>query len=208
MIDFGTLPPPALMDDLDRMFLAQHHLLLGAIHAELDETVEAAEITAKASPFATQLFDDRGVAGYDYLLIARVSNNPNVVTDALHQALQKLENGHADPACRYNLACTLSKMSDFTPDAEKDKLVKRATELLTAVVDYLKKGPVEPQIEAIRADPFLRAVVSQPVVKKALDSFVWDPYVVRPDIPLESLWHFGIPLKRYHFTRLNGDNRR
>jgi len=71
----------------------------------------------------------------------------------------------------------------------------------------MKTDPIEPEIEAIGRDAFLKAVVDQQQVRNKLDSFKWDGKIGLQRRSSAVTWHFGIPVKRVQFTRLNGDDR-
>lgn len=207
VIDYGPLPPESLMEDEDRDFLSRHHLLLAGILAEQGDTSAAARMISSAKPFATNLYDVRGVAGYDYLLIARITKDQAVSDLAIQNAVHELDNDHSDVACRYNLACALAMRCQREASVAKDRDLRRATELLLSVINTLKSSPIEPQVSAIGKDPFLKPVVAQPEVTKALETFEWSPYRFRPPLPVDELWHYGVPMRRFRFTRLNGDDR-
>lgn len=207
LVDYGTLPPDNLMGDEDRLFVSMHHLLLSSVLAEQGDTASAVRMIRSAKPFANNLFDDRGMVGHDYLLIARASKDPKVIASAVENAVQELDNNQSDVSCRYNLACALSKRCQGETAVEKERDLGRAVDLLLSVIDTLKTGPLEPQIDAIGRDPFLKPVVERAEVREALDNFRWNPLLLRPPVLMPELWHHGVPLKRFRFTRLNGDIR-
>ena len=88
-----------------------------------------------------------------------------------------MKKGDLCESCRYNLACVLvlEKKAGFVEGSARDQLVKDATEHLEYVLDRMTYHPIEPEIGAIGRDDFLKAVVDQQRVKKALDSFLRSP---------------------------------
>ncbi len=159
--------------------------------AEQGDVAEAFEAIASAEPYSASLVDARGVAGFDYLLIARTAKDPKVVARAIDSAVSKLDNNHPEESCKYNLACAGKEIGVRVRRA-KEKDIARATELLVGVIDTIKTSPVEPQVDAILKDPLLKPIALQPQVCNAVRDFKWEPLPfgapASPSIRFVALW--------------------
>jgi hypothetical protein len=203
----GTPGPYAKETPWRRAFFGNSYLMKAALLAEKGSCQKALEWIGKATDYRRNK-RERGVLGYVSLLVARACTSATEGEVALEAAEKYLQTGDRCLSCRYNLACVLARRSELSEGKDREKLILEAKDYILDVLENLTDNQMEPEIEIIKCDPFLKAVVSLKVVRDALADFYWDPKdeVEQEQLP-EELWNFGVPLKRVRFTRLNGDPR-
>jgi hypothetical protein len=200
--------PGVAAAEQDKFFFTVYYWHLALLQAEMKKCEEALASIDRAKIHFQQFPDQEGVFGYLYLLIARASTSPAMLKRTLEQAREQLSSGDRCESCRYNLACVLAKMSETASENARQELIRTATEYLLSSLNRMTQASFEIEVRAIKDDPFLKSVLRQKDVIKALDSFQWSPKDGLIQTNPTFFWHSGIPLKCIRFTRLNGDDRR
>ncbi|MBA4029866.1 MAG: hypothetical protein C0478_02975 [Planctomyces sp.] len=204
-------------------------LLRAALAAEQGQCAKAKQFLTSAERFSSWHPDQNHELGHLELTIARclassaekavpmdkmsaeqVGAHQAAITElngVLTNAKKRLSGSGKCEQCDYNLVCVLVKLGEAEEDPCNDSLKREATRLFLEVLDGLKSLPIEADVAAIRNDPFLKTIVTDPAVGKALEEFKWSPPALEGLPPYPRQWNDGIPYKRVRFLTINGDRR-